>query len=93
MFAAVAKQVGGDAIATRPACSQQLAVEPTFKPREPDLDGALQNVVGVQLLQVVDEKYKTPALTIVRRASPMQLEAHPVQGSGEVKFEIKSLDM
>ena len=46
----------------------------------PDLDGALQNVVGVQLLQVVDEKYKTPALTIVRRASPMQLEAHPVQG-------------
>ena len=47
---------------------------------EPDLDGALQNVVGVQLLQVVDEKYKTPALTIVRRASPMQLEAHPVQG-------------
>ena len=77
MFAAVAKQVGGDAIATRPACSQQLA-QPTCNPR--DLDGALQNVVGVQLLQVVDEKYKTPALTIVRRASPMQLEAHPVQG-------------
>ena len=75
MFAAVAKQVGGDAIATRPACSQQLA-QPTFN----DLDGALQNVVGVQLLQIVDEKYKTPALTIVRRASPMQLEAHPVQG-------------
>ena len=80
MFAAVAKQVGGDAIATRPACSQQLG-QPTFNPREPDLDGALQNVVGVQLLQVVDEKYKTPALTIVRRASPMQLEAHPVQSS------------
>ena len=60
MFAAVAKQVGGDAIATRPACSQQLAVEPTCNPREPDLDGALQNVVGVQFCRLLMKNTKHP---------------------------------
>ena len=79
MFAAVAKQVGGDAIATRPACSQQLAVEPTFNPSPILMEHCKMSLGAV--LQVVDEKYKTPALTIVLRASPMQLEAHPVQGS------------